>query len=129
MIKLSLEIIIGILGLIFTGITSIAGIKYILSSWKIRKIAKQFKKKQVDRDYLQKISKEAGYRDSAKNIIEYNPLFTILRELNNKFDNLQFELSDINRTLKCFDIYKEPESPKRFMSKMGEDKEEDNETD
>jgi len=125
-IKLSLEIVIGIIGLIFTGITSIAGIKYILSSWKIRKLAKQFKKKQVDRDYLQKIAMDADYKNTAKNILGGEPLFLMSKTVEDLKEEMEFQLDRINRTLKRFSNYKEPEIPKDFFSKIGEEKENNN---
>jgi hypothetical protein len=59
------NIIIQIIGLIFTGITSIAGIKYLFSNWKIRKLAKMFEKKEIDKEYLQEIATKGEYRRTA----------------------------------------------------------------
>ena len=120
---MSLEIIIGILGLVFTGITSIAGIKYILSSWKIRKLARQFKKKNVDKDYLQKIALDVSYRNSARAIIERNPIMNALDGFKRVFEDIERQLWDLNITLQRFSNYNKPEFPKDFVSKMNDNQE------
>lgn len=119
MITISLEIIIGILGLVFTGITSIAGIKYLLSSWKIRKLAKQYENENIDKDYIQKISKQASYRNSARLIVESNPIMNVLDNIKSEFKDIGFQIYNLNNTLQRFSNYKAPEFPKDFVSQMG----------
>jgi len=118
-----LNLIVQIISLILLLITSIAGIKYILSNWKINKLAKKiekFSKKEIDRkiidDAVHKLARKADYRKSAKNIIEGPD--TNLVNIANKIDDLQYSLDNLNDTLKRFENYKEREYPLDISEKV-----------
>jgi len=111
-----LTLIVQMISLILLFITSIAGIKYILSNWKINKFAKKiekFTKNEIDRKLfdiaLHKISLKAGFRKDAKKVIEGTD--NNLENLARKFDDLRWSLDKINDTLKRFENYKEREYP------------------
>ena len=106
-----LSLIVQLITLILLFITSIAGIKYILSNWKINKLAKKiekFAKKKIDRklfdEIVQELGNKAGYRKTAKNLIEGTD--TNLVNIVDEIRNLQYRLHDINNTLKKFENYK-----------------------
>ena len=121
-----LNFIVQLITLILLIITSVAGIKYILSNWKINRIAKKiekFTKDKIDRklfdEIIQKLSKKASFRKQAKHIIEgtNSNLVKIVEEIK----NLQYNLDNINDTLKRFENYKEIEYPKDFVSKISKE--------
>ena len=103
--------ILEILTLIFTGITSVAGIKYILSTWKIRRIAKKFEKGKINDEEISSIALKQNYKNVAKSILQgESPLIEALKEIFQEISiDIQFKLDAINRTLKNFNIYKKPE--------------------
>ena len=118
-----LSLIVQIISLILLFITSVAGIKYILSNWKINNLAKKiekFTKKEIDRKVLDvaihKVAIKTGFRKNAKNLIEGTD--NNFENLARKFDDLQWSLDKINDTLKRFENYKEREYPKDFASKI-----------
>ena len=111
-----LSLVVQIISLILLFITSVAGIKYILSNWKINKLAKKiekFTKDKIDRSSLdviiQELAKKASFRKNAKQIIEGTD--TNLVKIVDKFDDLDNRLDNINDTLKRFENYKEREYP------------------
>lgn len=111
-----LSLVVQIISLILLFITSVAGIKYILSNWKINKLAKKiekFTKDKIDRSSLdviiQELAKKASFRKNAKQIIEGTD--TNLVKIVDKFDDLDYRLDNINDTLKRFENYKEREYP------------------
>ena len=111
-----LSLIVQLITLILLFITSIAGIKYILSNWKINKLAKKIEKlvkNKIDRKAFQKIVKElaikAEYKKDAKNIIEGTD--TNLENIVKGIRNLNYKIDNINDTLKSFENYKEREYP------------------
>lgn len=117
-----LSLIVQSISLILLFITSIAGIKYILSNWKINKLAKKFEKftkKKVDRksidEIIQELALKASYRKSAKNIIEGTD--TNLENIVDEIKNLQYNIDNINDTLKRFENYKEIEYPTDISQK------------
>ncbi len=110
-----LSLIIGIISLILLLITTIAGIKYVFSNWKINKLAKKLGNiKDIDRNSLQneiqKISVKQSYKNSAKNIIEGRGRETqrIEQFLRSFEHSLLSSLDNINDTLKRFNIYEKP---------------------
>ena len=111
-----LNFIVQLITLILLIITSVAGIKYILSNWKINRLAKKiekFTKDKIDRklfdEIIQKLSQKAGFRKNAKQIIEGTD--TNLVKIVEEIRNLQYNLDNINDTLKMFENYKEREYP------------------
>ena len=111
-----LNLIVQIISLILLFITSVAGIKYILSNWKINKLAKKiekFTKDKIDRNSLdviiQELAKKAGFRKNAKQIIDGTD--TNLVKIVDKFDDLDYRLDSINDTLQRFENYKERKYP------------------
>ena len=111
-----LSLVVQTISLILLFITSVAGIKYILSNWKINKLAKKFEKfvnKKMDSKVFQKIVQElaikAGHRKNAKNII--NGTDTNLSQIVEEIRNLRYNMDNINDTLKRFENYKEREYP------------------
>jgi len=111
-----LSLVVQIISLILLFITSVAGIKYILSNWKINKLAKKiekFTKDKIDRSSLdviiQELAKKASFRKNAKQIIEGTD--TNLVKIVDKIDDLGYILDNINDTLKRFENYKEREYP------------------
>ena len=109
-----LNLIVQIISLILLFITSLAGIKYILSNWKINKLAKKFEKfskKEIDRksldEVVQKLAMRANFRKNAKMIIE--GIDTNIVDIATKIDNLQYSIDNLNDTLKRFKNYKEKE--------------------
>jgi len=118
-----LSLIVQSISLILLFITSIAGIKYILSNWKINKLAKKiekFSKNEIDRksfdSTIQKLAAKKGYRKNAKSVIEGTD--TNLEKIVDEIKNLQYNLDKINNTLKRFENYKEREYPKDFASQI-----------
>lgn len=117
-----LSLVVQIISLILLFITSVAGIKYILSNWKINKLAKKiekFTKDKIDRSSLdviiQELAKKASFRKNAKQIIEGTD--TNLVKIVDKFDDLDYRLDNINDTLKRFENYKEREYPTDISQK------------
>ena len=117
-----LNFIVQLITLILLIITSVAGIKYILSNWKINRLAKKiekFTKDKIDRklfdEIIQKLSKKAGFRKQAKNVIEGTDsnLVNIVEEIR----NLNYNIDNINDTLKRFENYKEREYPTDISQK------------
>ncbi len=111
-----LSLIVQLITLILLFIASVAGIKYILSNWKINRFAKKiekFAKKKIDRklfdEIVQKLGNKAGFRKTAKNLIEGTD--TNLVKIVDKIDDLGYRLDNINDTLKMFENYKEREYP------------------
>ncbi len=118
-----LNLIVQIISLILLFITSVAAIKYILSNWKINKLAKKiekFRKNEIDRkvfdDAVHKLAIKADNRKSAKNIIEGPD--TNLAKIVDKIDDLEYRLENINDTLKRFENYKEREYPTDISQKV-----------
>ncbi len=103
--------ILEILTLIFTGITSAAGIKYILSTWKVRKIAKKLEKGTISDKDLSLIAQKQDYRNVVRSFLQgENPFIDALKEVLRELSfDIQHKLDDINRTLQNFDNYKKPE--------------------
>ena len=117
-----LNFIVQLITLILLFITSIAGIKYILSNWKINNLAKKiekFTKKEIDRkvfdEAIHKFAIKAGFRKDAKIIIEGTD--TNLIKIVGEISNLQYNLDNINDTLKRFENYKEREYPTDISQK------------
>jgi len=117
-----LNFIVQLITLILLIITSVAGIKYILSNWKINKLAKKiekFTKNEIDRksfdEIIQELGKKASFRKNAKQIIEGTD--TNLVKIVDKFDDLDYRLDSINDTLKRFENYKEREYPTDISQK------------
>ncbi len=121
-----LSLVVQIISLILLFITSVAGIKYILSNWKINKLAKKiekFTKKEIDRSsfdvIIQELGKKASFRKNAKQIIEGTD--SNLVKIADKINDIEYRLDSINDTLKRFENYKEIEYPKDFVSKMSKE--------
>lgn len=121
-----LSLVVQIISLILLFITSVAGIKYILSNWKINKLAKKIEKFTIDKidrssfdAIIQELAKKASFRKNAKQII--NGTDTKLVEIADKINDLDYRLDSINDTLKRFENYKEIEYPKDFVSKMSKE--------
>ncbi len=107
-----LSLVVQLITLILLFITSVAGIKYILSNWKINKLAKKiekFTKDKIDRSsfdaIIQELARKASFRKNAKQII--NGTDSNLVKIVDKFDDLDYRLDSINDTLKKFENYKE----------------------
>ena len=117
-----LSLIVQLITLILLFITSVAGIKYILSNWKINRFAKKiekFSKNKIDRklfdEIVQELGQKAGYRKNAKNLIEGAD--TNLAEIVDEIRNLRYNMDNINDTLKRFENYKEREYPTDISQK------------
>ena len=117
-----LSLIVQLITLILLFITSVAGIKYILSNWKINRFAKKiekFSKNKIDGklfdEIVQELGQKAGYRKNAKNLIEGAD--TNLVKIVDEIRNLHYNLDNINDTLKRFENYKEREYPTDISQK------------
>ncbi|MFX1496653.1 MAG: hypothetical protein ACFFBH_03915 [Promethearchaeota archaeon] len=106
------SLVVQTISLMLLFITSVAGIKYILSNWKINKLAKKIErltKNKIDRNkfdcLIQEFVRKREFKKDAKNIIEGTD--SNLQNLVRKFGDLDYRLDMINDTLKRFENYKE----------------------
>ncbi|MFX0186565.1 MAG: hypothetical protein ACFE8A_02395 [Candidatus Hodarchaeota archaeon] len=105
-----IQLIFEIIGLIFTIIISIAGIKYLFDGIKKYRIRKHLQKPKEKRntEKLKKILEKESWKRSAENLIG-NDKNSLVEKLNEFERNLLWKLDDINDTLKRFKNYQVPD--------------------